>query len=235
MYFTRDPVIETIITARDGHKLVLRNTKIASQEPFIVDSVEVVSLSGGCFFRNSERSQSFFVPISDYDVIEVKDARTTLKLPGVEKGIKIAGGRGTNLKSIKEIKNSTIDSIEEKTSVEVSLQDVDLKVLKEDKKEEKENWKKNKKRKSNRNSLSSNFSKETSFSEDQVSCSEDPSHIQVSNGDLDNKVKRFSLLPPPPMLISEVMSKFSEASLENQLENQSNDTAMEDISFVVEE
>lgn len=230
MYFTRDPVIETIITARDGHKLVLRNTKIASQEPFVVDSVEVVSLSGGCFFRSSEKSQPFFIPISDYDVIEVRDARTTLKLPGVEKGIKIAGGRSTNLKSIKEVKNSVIDSVEEKISVEAPLQELESKVLKEDKKEEKENWKKNKKKKSGKGTSIPFCAKEDSFTEVQVNSSEDPSHLQVINEDLDNKIKRFSLLPPPPMLISEVMSKLSESSSENQ----SNDATIEDISFVVE-
>lgn len=226
MYFTRDPVIETIITAKDGHKLVLRNTKIASQEPFVVDSVEVVSLSGGCFFRSSERSQPFFIPICDYDVVEVRDAKTTLKLPGVEKGIKIAGGRGTNLKSMKEVKNSSNDSVEEKAFIETSGQESEAK------KEEKESWKKSKRKKNvgNKESLSSNFSKEVSFSEPQVTCIEDPSHVQVRNGDLDNKTKRFSLLPPPPMLISEVISKFSETSLDKQSDN----TTIEDISCVIE-
>lgn len=227
MYFTRDPVIETIITAKDGHKLILRNTKIASQEPFVVDSVEVVSLSGGCFFRSSERSQPFFIPISDYDVVEVRDAKTILKLPGVEKGIKIAGGRGSNLKSMKEIKHSNNDSIEEKASVDTVGQESEVK------KEEKEGWKKSKRKRNmgNKESLSSNFSKEVSFSEPQITCIEDTSHVQVGIGDLDNKVKRFALLPPPPMLISEVMSKFSETSLDKQ---QSETTTIEDISCIIE-
>lgn len=49
MNFTREPIIETIITPKDGYKLVVRNSKGDSQEEYHVDAVEVVSF-GHSFF-----------------------------------------------------------------------------------------------------------------------------------------------------------------------------------------
>lgn len=46
MYFTRDPVIETVITSREGYKLSIRNSKHLSQDPFVVEAIEVVRLGG---------------------------------------------------------------------------------------------------------------------------------------------------------------------------------------------
>lgn len=46
MYFTRDPVIETVITSREGYKLSIRNSKHLSQDPFVVEAIEVIRLGG---------------------------------------------------------------------------------------------------------------------------------------------------------------------------------------------
>ncbi|EPP28779.1 hypothetical protein CP082626L3_0293A, partial [Chlamydia psittaci 08-2626_L3] len=73
MYFTRDPVIETVITSREGYKLSIRNTKQLSQDPFVVEAVEVISLGNTCFFRNCDHSKPFIVPAGDYEVMEVRD------------------------------------------------------------------------------------------------------------------------------------------------------------------
>lgn len=94
MHFTRDPVIETIITPREGHKLVLRSTTAREgQEEFVVDMVEVISLGQQSLYRSLDRSPSFIVPISDYEIVEVREARITLKAPTIDQGIKIAGGK----------------------------------------------------------------------------------------------------------------------------------------------
>ncbi|MCB1136194.1 MAG: hypothetical protein KDK78_08000 [Chlamydiia bacterium] len=93
MDFTREPIIETVITPREGCKLVLRNSKNGSQEEYFVDAVEVVSFGSGFFFRSLERPKAFLVPVSDYELLEVRETRMVLKNVGVDRSIKIGGGR----------------------------------------------------------------------------------------------------------------------------------------------
>lgn len=93
MNFTREPIIETVITPREGCKLVVRNSKGTSQEDYIVDSIEVVSFGHSFFFRSQERPKSFLVPVSDYEVLEVKETRMVLKNVSTDRSIKIGGGR----------------------------------------------------------------------------------------------------------------------------------------------
>jgi hypothetical protein len=91
--FTREPIVETIVTPREGHKLVVRNSKGTSQEEYFVDAVEIVSFGNAFFFRSLERPKNFLVPINDYEVVEVREARMVLKHVGVDRSIKIGGGR----------------------------------------------------------------------------------------------------------------------------------------------
>jgi hypothetical protein len=100
--FTREPIIETIITPKEGCKLVVRNSKGVGQEEFFVDALEVVSFGPALFFRSLERPKSFLVPVTDYEVLEVREIRMMLKTAPMEKGIKIGGGREAHLKTPKE-------------------------------------------------------------------------------------------------------------------------------------
>jgi len=86
--FTREPIIETIITPREGHRLVVRNTKSSGQEEFIVDALEVITFGKASFFRNRERPKSFVVPVSDYEIVEVRDPRVGLKVASFESTLK---------------------------------------------------------------------------------------------------------------------------------------------------
>ncbi len=88
MDFTREPIIETIIAPRDGCSLIIRNTKGGNYEEYIVDSIEVVCFGKSYFFRSSERSKSFLLPVSDYEVLETKDTMPSLKIPGADKSSK---------------------------------------------------------------------------------------------------------------------------------------------------
>ncbi len=98
MNFTREPIIETIITAKDGNKLTLRNSKGGSSDEYSVDAIEVVSFGASLFFRSLERPKSFLLPVTDYEVIESKETRVVLKNAPLEKSIKIGGGRTKNAK-----------------------------------------------------------------------------------------------------------------------------------------
>lgn len=94
MNFTREPIIETIISPKEGFKLVLRNTKIAGQEEYCVDAVQVVTIGSSCFYRTLEKPKPFIVPALDFEVLEVREAKMAMKLPTAEKGgIKIGGGK----------------------------------------------------------------------------------------------------------------------------------------------
>jgi hypothetical protein len=108
--FTRDPIIETVISPKEGFKLVVRNSKISSHEEFSVDAVEVVSFSGSLFYRSLERPQSFLLPVADYEVLEERETRVVLKNASFEKNIKIAGGRAPKEEKIDE--EAPMESVE---------------------------------------------------------------------------------------------------------------------------
>ena len=101
MNFTREPLIETIITPKEGHKLHVRNSKGGGQEDYLVDAVEVVSFGHSFFFRSLEKPKSFLVPVSDYEIVEVKETRDVLKSAQVER-IKIGGGREAPMRPARE-------------------------------------------------------------------------------------------------------------------------------------
>lgn len=79
MNFTREPVVETVITAKDGCKLVVRNSKASAGEEYFVEAIEVVVFGSSTFYRSLEKPKSFLVPVGDYEVIEVRETRLILK------------------------------------------------------------------------------------------------------------------------------------------------------------
>lgn len=88
MDFTREPIIETIIAPRDGCRLIIRNTKGGNNEEYVVASVEVVCFGNSYFFRSGERCKCFLLPVTDYEIIESKDAMPSLKIPSSDKSNK---------------------------------------------------------------------------------------------------------------------------------------------------
>jgi hypothetical protein len=82
----------------EGFKLIVRSSKGTAQEEFVVDAVEVVSFGHSFFFRSLEKPKAFLVPISDYEILEVKETRVVLKNANVDRAIKIGGGREASLK-----------------------------------------------------------------------------------------------------------------------------------------
>ena len=84
MDFTREPIIETVITPKDGYHILVRNSKHSGQEEFIVDVLEVVNFGKSSFFRNRERPKAFLLPVSDYEILEVREQRLGIKLASLE-------------------------------------------------------------------------------------------------------------------------------------------------------
>jgi hypothetical protein len=83
--FTREPIIETVITPREGYRLVVRSSKNVAQEEHFVEALEVVSFGTALFFRCRERPKPFIVPVGDYEILEVREAKMVLKTPSFEK------------------------------------------------------------------------------------------------------------------------------------------------------
>ncbi len=102
MDFTREPIIETVITPKEGFKIVVRSSKSVGQEEYFVDALEVVSFGNALFFRSLEKPKAFLVPATDYEILEVREARIVLKNVGTDRAIKIGGGREAPVKAHRE-------------------------------------------------------------------------------------------------------------------------------------
>ncbi|PCI78407.1 hypothetical protein COB21_00815 [Candidatus Aerophobetes bacterium] len=88
MDFTREPIIETIITPKDGYQLLIKNSKAGGSE-HVVDAVEVISFGTTYFLRSLEKPAAFLLPFGEYEIVEKKVTRVALKKPQIQKSIKI--------------------------------------------------------------------------------------------------------------------------------------------------
>ncbi|EPJ25236.1 hypothetical protein CP09DC78_0537 [Chlamydia psittaci 09DC78] len=210
MYFTRDPVIETVITSREGYKLSIRNTKQLSQDPFVVEAVEVISLGNTCFFRNCDHSKPFIVPAGDYEVMEVRDTKINLKAVGLDRGIKIAGGREALIKLPKAapvavVEENTSEIVAVETPQETPAAPAPHSTTRKEKKEHKgDKWKE--KKKQGRKKTNKEVSEVVGSSQEII----DTVTEELWEESQENKLgeqKKFSLLPPPAKLISEIISQ----------------------------
>ncbi|MES2199223.1 MAG: hypothetical protein V4489_03535 [Chlamydiota bacterium] len=202
MNFTREPIIETILSPKDGCKLCIRNSKIAGAEELFVDAVEVVSFGQAFFFRGQERPKPFLVPASDYEVFEVKETRVVLKNITHERNIKISGGREAFIKPPKEVVPEKVEELE-KESEEKDLTTEVVADVKTDKKRD---------RRRNRRKRMAEERKETG---DKPKGSADDSDEEGEEDAPVAEVKVTSamfthLLPPPPTLISETLGRLRE-------------------------
>ena len=89
MDYTREPIIESVITAREGCKLVIRSSKGMSQEEYFIDAVELITFGSALFYRSLEKPKPFLLPVQDYEVVEVREARMVLKNVGIDRSLKV--------------------------------------------------------------------------------------------------------------------------------------------------
>ncbi len=186
MNFTRDPIIETVITPKEGFKLQVRPSSGAGDD-YQVDAVEVVAFGNAFFFRSLEKPKAFLLPISDYEIVEVKETRVVLKKASIDKPIKIAGGRKQQPKA--EPKEEP-KQVEEATSSE---------------EKEEEPVKKGRKRKKSRSRKNSKPEK----NEGEASTPEVVAEEGTEAAPPPRKMR--ALIPPPSALISESISKYKDS------------------------
>lgn len=121
MHFTREPILESIISARDGQKISVRRSSVqaneAASEEFIVDSVEVVSFGGNLFYRSLEKPKPFMLPATHYELVEVKETRIVLKAANLEKSIKIGGGKEQPRAAKEAVVETIVDEIQQEIGV----------------------------------------------------------------------------------------------------------------------
>jgi hypothetical protein len=206
--FTREPIIETVITPKEGCKLVVRSSKTTGQEEYFVDAIEIISFGNSIFYRSLERPKSFIVPASDYEVLEVREARIVLKNVGFDKSIKIAGGREGGVKGGRE----TAEEVSSKGQEEAPPAPTDGKG--EVRLERKRERRRHARRRRGREDEASSQDGQEVQEEERKSTSDKQPH-EGEGGTIESPTPLSpaalsSLLAPPPMLISETISNYKE-------------------------
>ncbi len=216
MDFTREPVIETVMTPKEGYRLALKNSKAPDEEEFFVEALEMVSFGSAVFYRSKDRPKAFLLPVTDYQVVEVREARVSLKNATVEKTIKIGGGRTSKESKENEPRTDSAQK-EEKTDVSQeetlapSIAPAEAKPEKNgDKKRER---RRNLKRRRNREGGESSEG-EVAPSLEVPPLEEEGVQIQPPTVEINASASPAfllsSLLQPPPNLISDSISHYRE-------------------------
>lgn len=220
MDFTREPIIESVMTPKEGCKLVVRSSKGSGQEEFFVDAVEIVSFGHALFFRSLEKPKPFLVPVSDYEVLEAREARLVLKNVGIERStIKIGGGREPRHTKEPVIERSESYVKEEEPKEVPAEQPVEAK--NEQRLDKKRDRRKHYRRKRGRDELSEKGEdgedgEHTGSVEEGYTSTknEAESLVKGENGETAQKVSMHtSILPPPTTLISETIARYRDNAL----------------------
>jgi hypothetical protein len=200
--FTREPIIETVITPKEGHKIVVRSSKNPGSEEYFVDAVEVVTFGNSSFFRSLERPKAFLVPVSDYEILEVREARIVLKNVGLDRSIKIAGGK-ENVQKPKEVKEEKVQETQAQQQERERSSDP------------KENRRRDRRRQGRRRNVREDENpNEPKADEDKVVLTPPSPEGQLSaeTAPVAQSILN-SLLTPPPTLISETLKSYKENAL----------------------
>jgi len=213
--FTREPIIETVITPKDGCTLVVRSSKNSGQEEYFVDAVEVVTFGNYSFFRSRERPKTFLVPVSDYELLEVRETRLVLKNVGFDRSIKIGGGREASRPS----KEASTEKNNNDLELEKSKPAEALPAEPQEKQEERLGKKRERRR--NYRKKRDDIQKEPAGSDllDQEKDLSDKPSLEKNALDDSQPITGVvtsvlsSLLPPPVNLISETLARYKDNAL----------------------
>ena len=223
MDFTREPIIETVITPKEGCKLVVRSSKSNGQEEHFVDAVEVVSFGHSFFFRSLERPKTFLVPATDYEILEVREARMVLKNVGIDRAIKIGGGREGQMRNQREQnREQSPDRGASIASADIITEETDeVQPAQAGEKQEGRGDKKRERRRKYRSRRGREAGDEEQEGEGAAQTrtegSENRQEGTSENQPLVQQVMTTSiltsLLPPPPTLISETIARYKDNAM----------------------
>ncbi len=210
MNFTREPIIETVITPREGCKLVIRSSKGTNQEDYFVDAVEVVSFGHSFFFRSLERPKSFLVPVSDYEILELKETRMVLKNATTERSIKIGGGREAQMRPRESAPEESADRTGQ------GQPPSDRMDRKRDKRRRGRRGRDRDRQEQQPLPQEDSFQEEASFEESEAA----PPEVFAEGAPVPEEPKAApsfisKLFPPPPTLIKETLSRYKPSETED--------------------
>ncbi len=207
--FTREPIIETIISPKDGYKLCIKSSKGGSGEEYFVDAIEVVSFGQSMFYRSLERPKPFLVPVMDYEVTEVKEARVVLKNVAPERNIKIGGGRDASLRASKEPSMEKTEDVAEESASEGASEEAMPEISVEQRGSKKRDRRRNRRRRPDDRRDWNEREKGAAPSEDTSEEKESEDGEMAEEGKISTPL--FStLFPPPPTLISDTISRYKD-------------------------
>jgi hypothetical protein len=217
--FTREPIIETIISPKEGCKLLIRNSKSAAVgEEYFVDAVEVVSFGHAFFFRSLEHPKAFLVPVSDYEVLEVKEMRVALKNVSHERNIKIGGGREAPFRpSHKEPPQER----EQIIAAEEESQPIAEEAGQEAASSTRTDKRRDRRRRHRRPSEDQEWSERRRSQKQPTESPLPESEQKAQGGGAEDEAKVSSsmfssLIPPPPTLISQTLSRYKDKEFMEQ-------------------
>jgi hypothetical protein len=205
--FTREPIIETIITPKEGYKLVIKSSKSAGQEEYFADAVEIVAFGKALFFRSLERPKAFLVPVSDYEILEVREARMVLKNAGLDRSIKIGGGREGGAKAPREVEK---EAAPEESETEEATADATSETRPEGKGDKKRDRRRHSRKRRGREEVKEEAAEPSvpSLEGEQVAISLPDGQIGQEEAVPLTPAVLSTLLQPPPTLISETINRY---------------------------
>lgn len=223
MHFTREPIIESILSARDGYKLVLRNSKTASSAEISAEVIEIVSFAGTVFYRSQDRSRNFLLPAIDFEIVEVKDARLVLKNISLEKSSKLQNPPKETV--LEEASDELHDDAVVGNDQEVQASATTANSSQNSRLERRRERRRNRRRRHNEEK---NTEEKKDGSVDTAQEQESSESLADGGSLLDNvspqpsiQIPTLNLIPPPTTLISQTLARYKEKLPEQEASNES--------------
>lgn len=217
MHFTREPIIESILSARDGFKLVLKNSKMTSGAEISAEVIEIVSFSGNIFYRSQDRSKNFLLPASDFEVQEIKDSRLVLKNISLEKSNKQQNpSKEASIKELEEDlvaeESGDIEAVSEPVQTGSSAQASSGSSSRLERRRERR--RNRRRRQMEEKTVQDKPSASSDSQEGEISeqAGEEVKGTEVSN----ISIPTLNLIPPPTTLISQTLARYKEKELQSE-------------------
>lgn len=188
MLFTRQPIVETIITPKEGFQLQLKSSSNSTTERYSADVLELVIYGFTPFYRSLEGPRPFLVPAGQFEVEQVRESRVLLKHAAYERKAGRELAPRENKKHLAASRERPNISREEKTEEANNTND---------------SWER---RKHSRKRVNSQVASEPSASSSKSSTKSSGRNKEQTPSDTeDYEAFRYDLVPPPETFVSESM------------------------------
>jgi hypothetical protein len=200
------------LSARDGFKLVLKNSKMTTGSEVSAEVIEIVSFSGNVFYRSQDRSKNFLLPASDYEVQEVKDSRLVLKNISLDKSNKLQNP--PKEASVREIEEELV--AEEMGDVEAVSEPAQASSSGSSSRlERRRERRRNRRRRQMEEKATQDKQPALSIdSQEAEKVEESFDEIKTDEASLAAPIPTINLIPPPTTLISQTLARYKEKEVQ---------------------